>query len=169
MDYKKHIAIFCISLQVFVFYGCSNDQKTTVANTYYVEVVCSSDSLKKKILGDITGKTSYYKNNKLQIVSLNYVTEDYPNMHYFKNIAELDQPVKKGTKKILVTFAGNLTYDSTLYSIERFTNDGGSWNKVSDLGFIKAIASKLRVVDTDPFEFNDLSNQVARNIAASTY
>ena len=169
MDYKKHIAIFCISLQIFVFYGCSDDQKTTVANTYYVEVVYSSDSLKKKILGDIAGKTSYYKNNQLQIVSLNYVTEDYPNMHYFKNIAELEQPVKKDTKKILITFAGNFTYDSTLYSIERFAYNAGKWNKISDLGFIKAITTNLRAVNTAPFEFNDLSNQVVKNIVASTY
>lgn len=169
MDYKKHIAIFCISLQVFVFYGCYDDQKTTVANTYYVEVVCSSDSLKKKILGDITGKTSYYKNNQLQIVSLNYVTEDHPNMHYFKNISELDQSVKKDTKKILIKFAGNFTYDSTLYSIERFTYNAGKWNKISDLGFIKAIATSLRVVNTAPFDFNDLSKQMIKNIVASTY
>ena len=169
MDYKKHSLVFYISALSLVFYGCSDKQKMTSDNTYYVEVVSSSDSLKTKVVGGITGKISYYKNNQLQIVSLNYVTEDHPDMHYFKNIAELDQPVKKDTKKILITFAGNFTYDSTLYSIERFAYNAGKWNKISDLGFIKAITTNLRAVNTAPFEFNDLSNQVVKNIAASTY
>lgn len=178
MDYKKNITmLFCTGILFlgYLFYGCSDNQKMTTDNTYYVEVVCTYDSLKNKVAGSITGKTSYYKNDKqrkndeLQIVSLNYVTEDHPNMHYFKNIVELGQPVKKGTRKIVLTINGNFTYDSTYYSIEKFTYNDDKWNKTSDMGFIQAIPRSVGIDKTLKYEFIDLVYLVTKNTIASTY
>ena len=172
MDYNKiaiKTCVFFIGLLFLFAIGCSNEQKINTGNTYYVEIVNGADSLKQQLLAEIIGKTSYYKNNKLQIISLNYVTEDYPDMHYFKSAQELTPPIKKGVKKIRIEFAGNMTNDSTLYSIQKFTYNDDQWKKVSDLGFIKAYNRNIRVEKTAIFEPNDLAKEIIPIIVSTTY
>ena len=77
-------------------------------NTFYIEINNCSDSLKNTILEAIVGKASFYKNHKLQLMSLNYITDDYPDMHYFKSVSELGKTIKKGTNKIKIDFSGNI-------------------------------------------------------------
>ncbi|MBK7434238.1 MAG: hypothetical protein IPI66_10270 [Chitinophagaceae bacterium] len=112
MDYKIFWKTLILILGFSFFQtGCSekDDQKEQV--TYYVEIGNCMDSLKNKLDAGINGKVSYYQNNQLNVLSLNYVTGQFPDMHYFKSIQELRSPIPEGTKKIRVEFAGNLTND----------------------------------------------------------
>lgn len=171
MDYKKNITMICSGILFFgyLFFGCSDNKKMTADNTYYVDVVCSFDSLQKKVVAGITGKTSYYKNNKLQILSMNYVTEDHPDMHYFENITTSKQPVKEGTRKIVLTITGNFTYDSTFYSIEKYNYNNEKWNKTSDMGLIQAVTSTANIDKKLTYNFVDLVNLLVKNTISSTY
>ncbi len=139
MDFKK-LYVFITGLICFAFFtACNNNDKSTVDNTFYVELVnFSKDSLKQKISENLFGKVSYYKNNELKIMSLNFVTEDYPDMHYFKQVIELDKNIKENTKKIRMEFKGNYTPDSISYSLQKYIYSNKAWKKYSDMDFIKA-------------------------------
>jgi hypothetical protein len=66
-----------------------------------------NDSLERYISENLFGKVAYYKNNKLEIASLNYITDDFPDMHYFKSISEIKKNINQNTRKIQVEFNGN--------------------------------------------------------------
>lgn len=173
MDYKKnrnhgYITLFILVICI-VFSSCSDKEKMNTGNTFYIDIVKCPDSLKQKILEGIVGKVSYHKNNKIQIMSLNYVTEDYPDMHYFKNIIEIDKTIKKGTNKIKIEFSGNFTTDSTFYSLQEFKYDKGVWKMTSDIGVIKANSTNRFLKGSDTFGYDELSNQVIRTAVWGTY
>jgi len=149
--------------------GCTNKQDKKDKDTYYVEFTNCNDSLLYLLNTEVNGKVSFYKDNRLNILSLNYLTGNYPDMHFYRSAVELPAAVPDGTKKIKVDFAGNLTNDSTYYSIQRFLFDKKEWKKVSDLGMIQAITRIPRTKKTDPFNYMDLSRQVIEYTASSTY
>jgi hypothetical protein len=139
MDYKKLSVFFMLLCSILFFTACNNKEKANIDNTFYVELVnFTKDSLKQKISENLFGKVSYYKNDKLQIMSLNYVTEDYPDMHFFKQVSELQKNIKENTKKIKMEFKGDYTVDSISYSLQKYVYTNNSWKKYSDMGFIKA-------------------------------
>jgi len=177
MDYRilcsrlKYGTLIC--LLIFVFFSCSEKEKSNVSNTYYVELVNFRDSIKDHIANNIFGKVSFFKNNQLQIVSVNYINDDYPDMHYYKSIedTEAKQP---GSKKVRIELKGNYTADSTLYSIQRFKYENDSWVKISDMGFIKATAETWKSAFAEPTKNNELpikqlGSQVINNLVLSTY
>ena len=177
MDYKilysglKFAILF--SLVTVICFSCSEKGKNNAANTYYVELVNFKDSVKDYVSKSIFGKVSYFKNNELQIVSVNYINDDYPDMHYYKTItdAEARQP---GSKKIRVELKGNYNLDSTWYSIQRFKYENENWVKISDMGFIKATAETRKNAFADPRKENELplkqlGNQIVNNLVLATY
>ena len=169
--YKRKLKTAILYFAAILFFaGCNgNDKNKTEQNTYYVEVVNCNDSLKHSLLSDITGKTSYMKNNKMEIFSLNYLTEYYPDMHYYKEAPENNNNIKEGEKKIRVEFSGNLTVDSTFYSIQRFKFSEKQWIKISDMGFIRASSTRIGAKKTDKFGYLELIRLVIYNVAASTH
>ena len=173
MDYKRIIKYSTVTIFILVtgiiFSRCSDKEKMNTGNTYYIELVNCTDSLKQKIEEGIVGKVSYYKDHRLQIMSLNYVTDDYPDMHYFKSITESGQTIKKGTLKIKIEFSGSFTIDSTFYSIQKFKYNNGEWKKFSDMGVIKATSMFTSVQNTDLFRYKEFPNQVVQNVVSGTY
>lgn len=141
MDYKKYgryFTVVMICCAVFFFTACSGNEKSNIENTYYIELDnFTNDSLKMQVSENIFGKVSYYKNKELQILSLNYVTEEYPGMHYFQNAEALTKEIKPGTRKVKITFGGEFSVDSISYSLQKFIYRNNTWNKVSDMGLIK--------------------------------
>ena len=77
--------LFCLT---FIYIGCSEKNKSNTSNTYYIEIVNFNDSLKQYVSDNIFGKVSFFKKDKLEILSVNYITDDFPEMHYFKNIID---------------------------------------------------------------------------------
>ncbi|MEO6255042.1 MAG: hypothetical protein ABIO79_17160 [Ferruginibacter sp.] len=143
MDFKKLYKYFpgllIISFILPLTNGCSEVDKKNIDNTYYVELVnFSKDSLKQVVSDKLFGKVAFYKNNKLEIMSLNYVTEDYPDMHYFNNSQGLGKEIKPETKKIKIEFLGEYAVDSISYSLQKFRYRNNQWVKTSDMGFLQA-------------------------------
>ena len=171
MDYKSNPGKFFTAglffFTILYFLGCNENQNNQ--HIYYIEVVNCSDSLKNELLANITGKTSFIKNNKVEIFSLNYITEKGPEMHYYKEIEKSSKNIKAGTKKISIEFSGDFTYDSTLYSIQKFTFIENQWKKTSDIGIIRAISTKGRTNKKERFEYPELVNQIVNNVATSTH
>lgn len=91
MVYKKIHKWVIIPAFIFCFvfyYGCNSKTKSNLQNTYYVELAnCNSDSLKQSVSNGIFGKVSFYKDKQLQVLSINYVTDNLPEMHYFNNMS----------------------------------------------------------------------------------
>lgn len=168
MEFKtgRFITYFLLLL---IISGCNNKQDNNEKDTYYVEFTNCNDSLLNLLNKEVNGKVSFYLNNQLNIRSLNYLTSNYPDMHFFKSAVELPASVEDGTKKIKVDFTGNLTNDSTYYSIRRYLFEKKEWKKVSDLGIIQAITRITSTKKTDPFNYMDLSRQVIEYTASSTY
>ena len=160
--------VFILCITVF-FKSCTVKEKMNEKNTYFVEIVNCKDTLEKFITAGIIGKTSYFKNKELQVISLNYVTEDHPDMHYFKGIKELVNPVKPGTRKIRIELAGNYTIDSTFYSLQKFIYNKNAWEKYSDMGFIKAWTSDGTSAKDQPIINSVVTRQIVNNAVISTY
>ncbi len=171
MDYNlgiKKYLFFYFTVILFLS-GCTDKNNRSNGNIYYIEVVNCSDSLKNNLFSNITGKTSFIKNKQLQIFSLNYLTEDQPGMHFYKNIKDVEKELKEGSQKIKIEFSGNFTNDSTYYSLQKFTYNNNQWKKISDIGFIRAITQNRRSKKNDWFDYNELSQQIVNNTAASTH
>ncbi len=156
-----------ITCTLLFFAGCSGKEKSNIENTYYIELDnFTNDSLKQSVAENIFGKVSYYKNKELKILSLNYVTEDYPDMHYFQNAEVLKEDIKPGTKKVKITFGGEFTVDSISYSLQKFRYSNNAWNKVSDMGFIKERNSYKK---SSRFAILDFGVQIVNNTVVYTY
>lgn len=171
MDFKKIYKdvriLVLISFSLLFINSCTNKEKSDIDNTYYIELVnFTKDSLKQNISENIFGKVAYYKKDKLQILSLNYVTDEYPNMHYFKNAQELGKELQPGTKKIRIEFSGEYTIDSISYSLQKFTYRDNEWVKTSDMGFIKATTTYFKAKQ---FAIKEFSKQIVNTAVAYTY
>jgi hypothetical protein len=171
MDFKKTKNYFSeliiINLFVFFLVGCSEKEKSNTENTFYIELInFTKDSLKQKVSESIFGKVAYYNKDKLVILSLNYVTEDFPNMHYFKNAEELISDIKPGTKKIKIEFGGEYTVDSISYSLQKFIYKNNLWLKTSDMGFIKGTTTYKKAKQ---FSINEFAKQIVNNTVIYTY
>lgn len=171
MDYRKILKpLTVLVLTVFISIvntGCSEKEKSNTENTFYIELVnFTNDSLKKKVSGDIFGKVAYYKNKKLEILSLNYVTEDYPDMHYFQNAEGLGKDIKPETKKIRIEFRGEYTIDSISYSLQKFIYSNKQWIKTSDMGFIKGTTTYKKAKE---YAINEFGKQIVYNTVVYTY
>jgi hypothetical protein len=159
-------AILFIILSVLLVSACSEtgNKKNKI---YYVELVgFTYDSLRDRITEGIMGKVSYYKGNKLEILSENYVTPDFPELHYFRNAATMDKEIDPGTMKIRVAFGGTYSKDSISYSLQKFTYKDDKWVKTSDMGFIKATTTSTRTRRYAVFHFG---NEIVNNIVTYTY
>jgi hypothetical protein len=170
MDYKIFISKIIRSvltlLVIIIFFRCSNPEKNNLSNTYYVEFINFNDSLKKFVANDLFGKVTYHKNNQLIIVSLNYETDNYPDMHYFKNISEVGENIKSGIKKIQIEQVGNYSKDSINYSLQKYSYNNKQWVKVSDMGVIKKTTTFKY---TGRFDIKELINPIVNSIVTYTY
>jgi hypothetical protein len=164
-SYKYFTGLMAISSILFFVNGCSEEKKNNTENTYYVELVnFTKDSLKQAVSNNLFGKVAYYKNKKLEILSLNYVTEDYPDMHYFYNAEELrKEEIEPETKKIRIEFGGEYTVDSISYSLQKFRYRNNQWFKTSDMGFITARNSYKN------FIIQEFATQIMNNTVLYTY
>jgi hypothetical protein len=125
---------------VAVFNSCSrNGEKKDIENTYYVDLVnFKKDSLENAVSNSLFGKVAYYKDNELKVMSLNYETGEYPNMHYFNSAAALGTDIEPETKKIRIELGTDNFPDSVGYSLQKFSYRNKQWVKTSDMGFITA-------------------------------
>jgi hypothetical protein len=168
MDFKRSCR-FLLFITAFIFFiaGCSQPEKSNINNTYYIEMVnFNHDSLKQSVSEKLFGKVAYYKQNKLQVVSLNYLIEDAPDMHFFKNTDELGNKIQPETKKIRIEFGGKFTVDSIRYSLQKFVYREKQWKKTSDMGFIKGVTTyhKARL-----FAAEEFAKQIVENTIVYSY
>lgn len=168
MDFKRSPLFFTVIIIFLLFFaGCADQEKININNTYYIELVnFNHDSLKQSVSKKLFGKVSYYKNSELQIVSVNYITDYYPDMHFYKNAAELANKIKPETKKIRIEFGGKFTRDSIEYSLQKFIYRENKWIKTSDMGFIKATNTYSR---TKQFAVDQFGKQILNNTVTYTY
>lgn len=168
MDFKKLKSLSVYITVVLLFMtGCDQKEKTNTNNTFYIELVnFNNDSLKQSISEKLFGKVSFYKNNKLEILSENYLTEDYPDMHFIKNAEELTKDIKPETKKIKVTFTGNYSPDSIKYSMKKYIYRDKQWKQTYDLGIVTANNTHFR---TRQFAIDQYGKQLSSSIIAYTY
>ena len=166
MDYKKIYKLFTVLVLTSIIFGCSENKKNNTDNTFYIELVnFKHDSLKKALSEGIFGKVSFYKNEKLEILSLNYITEDYSNMHYFKNADDLVENIEPNTRKIKIEFEGEYKGDSINYSLQKFMYKNKQWVKTSDMGFIKGFTTLVRPEN----RLKDFTDQIIKNTVEYTY
>ncbi len=162
---KGIIGLTLLIIVVVTFFGCSGNKKSNTSNTYYVEIINFNDSLKQYIAENLFGKVSYYKKGKLEIVSLNYITDDFPDMHYFKSITG-NKMVDQNTKKINIEFIGNYSVDSIRYSLKKYDYRNNQWIKISDMSFIKATTTYRKAKE---FAIREFGNQIINNTVLYSY
>jgi hypothetical protein len=168
MDFKRTSLFFTTLIAIILFFaGCADQEKSNIDNTYYIELVnFNHDSLKQNVSKKLFGKVSFYKNNELQIISVNYVTEDYPDMHFFTNAVSLKPEIRPETKKIRIEFGGVYSLDSIKYSLQKFVYRDKQWKKTSDMGFITAINTSFK---TGKYTVDYFGNEILNNIVTYTY
>ena len=167
MDFRKNTLFAICLFSVLFFVSCTEQEKSNIDNTYYIELVnFNHDSLRQNVSEKIFGKVSFYKNDKLEILSVNYLTEDYPDMHFYKNAAELQKEIEPETKKIRVEFGGIFTNDSIKYSLQKFVYRDKQWIKTSDMGFITATNTYFRAKQ---FAVDQFGKQILKETVIYTY
>jgi len=102
----------------------------------------------------------------LQIISVNYLTDDYPDMHFYKNAAELQNEIKPETKKIRIEFGGVFTMDSIKYSLQKFVYRDKQWKKISDMGFITSVNNYFK---TMKYTVDQFGKEILNNTVTYTY
>ena len=167
MDFRKNTLFAICLFSVLFFVSCAEQEKSNIDNTYYIDLVnFNHDSLRQNVSEKIFGKVSFYKNDKLEILSVNYLTEDYPDMHFYKNAAELKKEIEPETKKIRVEFGGIFTNDSIKYSLQKFVYRDKQWKKTSDMGFITATNTYFRAKQ---FAVDQFGKQILKETVIYTY
>ncbi|MFM6925301.1 MAG: hypothetical protein ACKOU7_07335 [Ferruginibacter sp.] len=167
MDFKKICFPFILFGFLVFFTACSEKDKVNIENTYYVELVnFTKDSLQKKLSEGIFGKVSFYKDRKLNILSVNYVIDIFPDMHFFKPVSLLDKNIEENTRKIKVELKDSYSADSISYSLQKYRYTNGAWKKYSDMGFIKAVNSDK---DSRQYAIDEYSTQIIKNLVEYTY
>ena len=169
----KHKRIIHIVKNIFILYliviflaGCSGREENR-QNTYYFELINFSDSLGNYISSNAFGKVAFYKNNELKIMSQNFITEQYPDMHYIAGIGALDtKKIEPQTKKIRVEFVGNYSVDSIKYALSKYTYIDNKWKKISDMGTVKAVTTYKRAKEFSKIEFG---KQIINSMISYTY
>jgi len=123
---------FCI-----VFSACK-ESKQNKQNTYYVDYVCKNDTMLDLLKKGTSGKVSYYdKENKLQIIPINYMTEDHPDTHYFQVADELPAKPELNTMKYEIIFNESMINDSMAYSFKKYIYTEKGWEARSNMGILK--------------------------------
>ena len=152
-------------LATFVLTGCSEKSKHA-SNTFYIELINFNDSLRNFISANSFGKVAFYKNNKMEILSQNFMTEEYPGMHYLEAIPSDWKNIETGENKIRVEFVGNYSIDSIRYSLQKYKYSNNQWNKVSDLGVLKAVTTFKKAKQ---FSINEFGKQIVGTVAEYTF
>ncbi|HQW83347.1 MAG TPA: hypothetical protein PK987_02745 [Ferruginibacter sp.] len=151
---------------MILYYGCDNKEKEKIKNTYYIELVnCNFDSLKNSLSNGIYGKVSFYKNNQLQVLSMNYITNNLPEMHYFNNLNLLNKNIEEGTKKIQIEFINPISYDSVKYSMQKYIYRNKQWKKISDMGIVKTVSNLVQPNN----KLTELTEGIVTNIVQYSY
>lgn len=168
MDYKRVLkkGVTGLIIIIALFCGCSDERREDINNSYYIELVNFNDSLKLYVSKNLFGKVTYFRNNKLEIVSKNYIDEVYPDMHYLKSFQEIGKKIQQKTIKIKVGFIGNYNIDSISYSLQKYQFRNNQWDKISDLGVLKEFTTYKGAKN---FSVKDFGNKIIKNIAYYTY
>jgi hypothetical protein len=167
---KNNKIVFSIMVfSCFLFFSCK-DKKNNSSNTFYISYICKNDTLLQILNNATTGKASYYdKEKKLQIVSLNYITEDHPNTHYFIINNELPVKPELNTIKYEIIFNDSMINDSIAYALKKYIYSKNGWQNKSEMGVIKVfdfpatIDKNLRVIK------NNVARSVLKTIVIDTY
>lgn len=170
MDYKgfkiNKVRIVVFFLVSIIFFSCTQKEKSDRSNTYFIEFVNFNDSLKQYIEKDIIGKVSYHKDKQLNILSANYVTTEYPDIHYFNNFDDIGKKVKPGLKKIRIELIGNYTVDSINYSLQKHIFKNKQWEKISDIGVLKLNTTYKK---SKVFNIKEFVVPMVKNLVEYTY
>jgi len=170
MDYNMHIKVtlYNISLGILLLCfltGCGGSNETA-KSTFYIEFVNFDDSLGTYVTMHSTGKVAYYKDNKLQVLSQNYVTEKEPGMNLLEKFTGAETGLPDGSKKIRVEKIGLYPPDSVRYSLQKFVYQDGKWTKISDMGSLKAVTTFNRAKQ---FYVTELGKQLVTTIAEYSF
>lgn len=163
----KTVSLLLIGFGLFFLSGCSEKENATPENTFYIELLnFKKDSLQKNISDGLFGKVAYKKDNKLNIISVNYMVDDFENMHFLRNAAELGKEIENGTQKLSIEFIGDYTIDSITYSIRKYVYDSKQWVNTARLDSVKAITTYQKAKE---FAVKEFGKQIVTNAATFTY
>lgn len=163
----KTVSLLLFGFVLAFFAGCSDKEKATVDNTYYIELLnFKKDSLQQHISNALFGKVAYKKDNKLEIISINYLVDDIKDMHFLRNAAELGKEIETGTQKLSIEFIGDYTVDSITYSIRKYVYDSKTWVNTARLDSVKAVTTYQKAKE---FAVKEFGKQIVTNAVAYTY
>lgn len=162
---KKINTVVWVLLLFFALSGCSENNKPA-EDTFYIELINFNDSLRNYISANSFGKVAFYKNNQLTVLSQNFITEKYPGMHYLEAIPADVGNFETGENKIRVEFVGNYSIDSIRYSLQKYKYKNKQWNKISDLGVLKAVTTFKKAKQ---FSINEFGKQIVSTVAEYTF
>lgn len=172
MDYKpesilkvaKNILVACLMAGSFL--SCSGPAENK-QNNYYIELINFNDSLGNYISANAFGKVAFYKNNELKIMSQNFITEKYQDMHYIAGIDALGtEKIEPETRKIRVEFVGKYSVDSIKYALSKYSYSDAKWKKISDLGTLKIVTTYKKAKE---FAITEFGKQIINSMIAYTY
>ncbi|HAO46320.1 MAG TPA: hypothetical protein PLZ45_01900 [Ferruginibacter sp.] len=163
---KQGIRWVMLPLLFMLLFSACSEETNSKKETFYIELVNFNDSLRNIIAGNSFGKVVFYKENRMQILSKNFMTEEYPVMHYLDGIDALGTQVTPGVKKIRVEFVGEYSADSIRYSLQKYKYADNKWVKLSDMGILKAVTTYKMAKH---FSGKEFGKQIINAVAEYTF
>lgn len=137
MDYNMKKAGYLVIIAMIYIAGCK-EKSINTGNIFYVDYKTANDSFMTSLKKVTSGKVGYHDNEKrLQIVSADYLTEDHPDIHYFRVMDEMPINPEVNTIRYDVSFNGSMINDSIAYTVTKMIFNGKNWQEKSLLGTIK--------------------------------
>lgn len=134
---KMKITGYFLGLALLCIAAC-REKSVNPGNIFYIDYKTANDSFLTSLKKVTSGKVGYHDNEKkLQIVSADYLTEDHPDIHYFKVMDEMPAKPEINTIQYNISFNGSMINDSIAYTVTKMIYNGKSWQEKSMLGTIK--------------------------------
>ena len=159
------LCVFCA-----VLFGCANSKSDNPADTFYVSYKCDNDTLLDVLKNATSGKVAYFDaKRKLEILSLNYVTEPHKGMHYLKVEEELPKKPVVGTIKYEIVFNNKMVNDSIAYTLKKVIYSKDGWKDKSSMGEFKVFDYQTEMDKKLRVSMRKVAENVLRIIATDTY
>ena len=157
-------------LLLVIFISCKYSKKINRENSFYIKYNTTDTVLKNKLIFTSRNKVSYFDEGAklFRIIPINYITNDFDDMHYFFTEDQLINKIEEGVIMYDIDIKENARYDSTAFSVKKLVYSNDSWKPRSDMGWINVYFPEYnRAIDEK--KIRKLADYIIQTIAKDSY
>lgn len=157
-------------LLIVTFISCKHSTNLNRENSFYIKYNTIDTVLKNELIFTSRNKVSYFDEdaNLFRIISINYKTNDFEDMHYFFTEDQMTSEIEEGMIMYEIDIKDNARYDSTSFSVKKLVYSKKSWTPRSNMGWINVYFPEYtRAIDEK--KIRKLANYIIQTITKDSY